>query len=414
MTSACSGTLDDDNFAGDTSAEGGSSAGDSFSEGGDSDSDGASTGDPGDGDSDPGGTGGDSGGDPGGDGGGEGGEGGGDPGQLTAGEWSDLDNWDFWMALGLEGSEWSGQFDAWGFDTRERVPVRVLNEGVPVVDARVVLRDANADVLWTAHTDNEGDAQLWPALLGGEPTWPLTLSSGGVEVEVEVLPSAEDPVLIDVLEPNDSVGLDLMFVVDTTGSMDDELSYLKTELDDVITRVVDELPGQVELRLSVNFYRDVGDDYEVRSFPFTADIDEALTQLSAQSSGGGGDYPEAVHSALADATNNHAWSESARSRLLFMVLDAPPHDTTQVRSSLEQSVTSLAEQGVRVIPLGASGIDKSTEFLMRNIDIVTGGTYTFLTNDSGIGGDHIEPTVGEFDVEQLNDQMVRLIVESMG
>jgi hypothetical protein len=33
----------------------------------------------------------------------------------------------------------------------------------------------------------------------------------------------------------------------------------------------------------------------------------------------------------------------------------------------------------------------------------------FITNDSGIGNDHLEPTVGEFKVEYLNDLMVRLI-----
>ncbi len=45
--------------------------------------------------------------------------------------------------------------------------------------------------------------------------------------------------------------------------------------------------------------------------------------------------------------------------------------------------------------------------------ILTGGSYVFLTDDSGIGGDHIEPTVGEFEVELLNDLLARLIVESV-
>ncbi|PRP97625.1 hypothetical protein ENSA5_33180 [Enhygromyxa salina] len=66
-----------------------------------------------------------------------------------------------------------------------------------------------------------------------------------------------------------------------------------------------------------------------------------------------------------------------------------------------------------MIPVGASGIDKSTEFLMRNIDIATGSTYTFLTSHSGIGGPHLEPSIGEYDVELFNDLMVRLIVEAM-
>ena len=41
--------------------------------------------------------------------------------------------------------------------------------------------------------------------------------------------------------------------------------------------------------------------------------------------------------------------------------------------------------------------------------IYTDGTYTFITNHSGVGNDHIIPTVGEYQVEQLNNLIVRLI-----
>jgi hypothetical protein len=163
----------------------------------------------------------------------------------------------------------------------------------------------------------------------------------------------------------------------------------------------------------VNFYKDDGDAYVVRSFPFTTDVPMVISQIAAQSADGGGDYPEAVHAALSDAVFDHDWSSSARARLMFIVLDAPPHDTQAIRASLTESVLGAAEQGIRVIPLGASGIDKSTEFLMREFDIATGATYTFLTGHSGIGGEHLEPTIGEYQVELLNDLLVRLIVEAM-
>jgi hypothetical protein len=64
-----------------------------------------------------------------------------------------------------------------------------------------------------------------------------------------------------------------------------------------------------------------------------------------------------------------------------------------------------------MIPVASSGIDKYTEYLLRNEAMMTGGTYVFLTNDSGIGGDHLEATVGETVVEYLNRLLVRLINE---
>ena len=356
------------------------------------------------------------GGDSGGAGEGSNGDGDGDiePGQLTAGEWRDLDHWDFWLALGEDGSTWLTEFDHWGFDTRSRVPVFAVSDGEPAIDAPVVIRDASEQVLWQARTDNLGRAELWPTLLtGGEPSWPLTIASGQVSVEIDALPDVLEPVLLELPAAAPPLDLDLMFVIDTTGSMGDELSYIQAELGDVITRVSTQLANDFELRLSVNFYRDVGDEYVVRSFPFTADVDAALTDLAAQSADGGGDLPEAVEQALDDAIHAHQWSSSARARLLFLVLDAPPHDTSTVRENLKASVTAAAEQGIRVIPVVASGMDKSGEFLLREIDIATGGTYTFLTDHSGIGGEHLEPTIGEYEVELFNDLLVRLIVAAM-
>src|SRR5690606_28197460 len=158
----------------------------------------------------------------------------------------------------------------------------------------------------------------------GDIGFPLTIEAGQLSVELQELPGAADPVLLELPPAQPPVDLDLMFVIDTTGSMGDELSYIKAELGDVITRVQSELGNDFGLRLSVNVYRDHGDQYLVRSFPFTTDVPTALGQLAAQSADGGGDFPEAVEAALQDAIFEHEWSPSARARLMFVVLDAPP------------------------------------------------------------------------------------------
>jgi hypothetical protein len=43
--------------------------------------------------------------------------------------------------------------------------------------------------------------------------------------------------------------------------------------------------------------------------------------------------------------------------------------------------------------------------------MLTNGTYVFITNDSGIGNEHLEPSVGEYEVELLNELLVRLILK---
>lgn len=396
---------DDEFDSGDSDGTGSSDGADTFdSEGGDGDGD--DTGDSGAGD----------------DGGGDGGDGDGtetgvdpEPGQLTAGEWRDLDNWSFWRGLFAQGSAWADFDLMWGFDTSLRIPVVVQANDEPIADVAVTLRDAEGGLLWQARTDNLGRAEMWPGLFGADVVAPLTLEADGVELEIASLPDelASDPFLLNLADaPAEPNNLDLMFVIDTTGSMDDELSYLQAELGDVITRVGQELGG-LDLRIAMSFYKDTGEVYVVESYPFTTNLDTALGQLAAHGSGGGGDFPEAVTEALDDAVFYHEWSSSARARMMFLVLDAPPHDTPANRTSMSQSVREAAEQGIRIVPLAASGVDKPTEFLLRDFDIATGGTYTFLTSHSGIGGEHLEPTVGEYQVELLNDLLVRLIVESM-
>jgi hypothetical protein len=81
-----------------------------------------------------------------------------------------------------------------------------------------------------------------------------------------------------------------------------------------------------------------------------------------------------------------------------------------VRSKIKEA----AEKGIMLIPIAASGTDKTTEFLLRYMAIATNGTYTFLTNHSGIGNAHITPTIGNYKVEYLNNLMVRIISKYAG
>lgn len=337
-------------------------------------------------------------------------------GTLTAGEWNDNDNWMFWTDLIDDAeSDYYGYPAVWGFHPTERVTVNVHSEADPAIDAPVSLSDVDGVVIWESRTNAAGVAQLFPSL-STEHTGPFSLTVGEEE-QATVISSLtfpiSQPIEVSLASEEPKEILDLMFVIDTTGSMSDELSYLQTELSDVISQSRQTLLGDVDIRLSVNFYRDFGDAYVTRSFPFTEDISEAISQLQAQSADGGGDWEEAVDSALVNGIEDHQWSDSARSRMLFLVLDAPPHDGEQVINTLQRSVASAAKKGIQIIPIAASGVDKDTEFLLRSMDIATNGTYVFLTDDSGIGNEHLAPTVGQYTVKPLNELLIDLITEAV-
>lgn len=326
-------------------------------------------------------------------------------GTLTAGEWNDCAAFDAWLAL-LEQPYWQGIGESWGLTAQHRVAVRVTDEaGAPCVDTAVELLDGGS-VLYTARTDAAGMAYLYYDVDGAGQTAPESVRAEGVEADVSdgaaelTLPSGGGT----------PQKLDLLFMVDATGSMGDELAYIKAELADVVSRVED--AAGVSVRTSVNFYRDTEDEYIVRYFDFKT-VEQSLQDLAPQTADGGGDYPEAVHTALDNAVNGHSWDEDAV-KLCILVLDAPPHDEADVKAQLRTLLPEAAEKGVRVIPVVSSGSDETTEYLCRTFALLTGGTYVFLTDDSGVGNEHLAPTVGAYTVEPLNDCLVRIIARYCG
>ncbi len=324
-------------------------------------------------------------------------------GLLTGGEWRDNDHWSDWNALYGSRDDWEQFKSDWRIPYEMRIAVTVTSAGKPVEGARVSCPNAFADAV----TDNKGRAYLFYKAING-PTEPITAQYRGLNASVGgVLDNAAVEIELDDVPAAAEKKLDFMIMCDTTGSMWDELSYLQEELKDVITRVRED-NANIPTRLSVNFYRDEGDEYVVREYPFTTDINAACSAIAEQSAAGGGDFPEAVHTALESAINNHDWDEDSV-KILFLVLDAPPHDDVQIVDSVNLLIKQASEKGIRIIPIASSGIDKTTEYLLRTMAFTTGGTYTFLTDDSGIGGGHIEPTVGAYNVEKLNDMMVRIV-----
>jgi hypothetical protein len=198
--------------------------------------------------------------------------------------------------------------------------------------------------------------------------------------------------------------LQVMFIVDTTGSMSDELMYLQKDFASIAADA-----GSDGVTYSVNFYRDEGDEYVTKCNPFSGDIAAVKSLLCDEYCAGGGDTPEAVDKILKAAiTDNTDWADDCE-KIAFLIFDAPPHDG--VEETVVEAVRSAASRGIRLIPVVASNSDRETELFGRAIAAVTGGTYVFLTDDSGVGGDHLEPIIGDYEVELLHDVIVRIINE---
>jgi len=332
------------------------------------------------------------------------------PGLLTAGEWNDNENHSFLLNL-IQTNENFRTFESmWQFDLTNQVKAIVTDGENPVNNSRVELLDAQGNVIYSARTNNKGVAYLFTNLRSTEQNAVAHIRASSATSVMKEFDPAVSSYDFSVSSQTAPKSLDLTFVIDTTGSMGDELEYLKMELEDII-RNVSYNNSNMDIRLSVNVYRDVGDDYVVRSTPFENDINNQIAFLRAQRAQGGGDWEEAVEQALADALEDHDWNDSATAKLMFLVLDAPPHNTESIRNEMHRLTALSSDMGVRIIPIASSGIDKVTEFLLRTLSAATGGTYVFLTDHSGIGEPHIDPTIEQYTVELLDELIVRVINE---
>ena len=330
-------------------------------------------------------------------------------GLVTAGEWNDLDNWAFYQKT-LMKEPFKGFPDDWQMYTNHRIAVALTAKNKPAANATVTLF-RNDTPIWTAKTDNLGRAELWVGAFQKEKELNPTLLRLKVNEQwvstAAISETQVNRIALDETLPSPTNLVQIAFMVDATGSMGDELEFLKMDLKKVINEV-QKTNTQLKISTATVFYRDEGDEYVVKHSPFTEDINQTTEFISLQRADGGGDFPEAVDKALVQL-NQLQWQPEARTRIAFLVLDAPPHNKPAVISSIQYSVKTAAASGIKLIPVVASGIDKTTEFLMRFIAMYTNGTYVFITDHSGIGNKHLEPSVGEYQVEKLSDLMVRLI-----
>jgi len=198
--------------------------------------------------------------------------------------------------------------------------------------------------------------------------------------------------------------LDLQLVIDTTGSMGDELNYLQTELSSILDNVQNTNP-QVSIRTGLVVYRDVGDQYVVRSYPFTDNLGDMQSALNAETFDGGGDYPEAMDQAMAEALS-FEWREQS-AKISLLVADAPPH-SDRVNATWQSALTARSKQ-IHIVPVAASGVAEDAEYLMRSMAALTNSRYLFLTDDSGLGNSHAEPQVDCYVVTRLDGLIKRVI-----
>lgn len=169
--------------------------------------------------------------------------------------------------------------------------------------------------------------------------------------------------------------LDIAFVLDSTGSMSEEISGVKA----TIAAVAAELESfGADIRVGLVEYKDRTDSFVTRVFPLTGDIVDFARRVDRVSASGGGDTPESVNEGLRVAVTQLAWDPRATARIAFLIGDAPPHLDYANDVTYARTVRHAARRGVQIHTIAASGMDLVGQLVFRQIAQFTGGTNMFV------------------------------------
>lgn len=180
--------------------------------------------------------------------------------------------------------------------------------------------------------------------------------------------------------------IDLAFCIDTTGSMKGEIEEVKAKTKEIVAKLSGGKPSPV-IRVGLVAFRDQGDDYVTKVFPFTDDIDKVVKDISSLSAHGGGDAPEAVASALHASVHDLQWDTGSKTlKLLFVIGDAGPtgKDPCDWRAEAKDAIAG----GIQINTIGCDGLEKfkadEGQGVFEQIAKLADGKFEFMSYKSEV------------------------------
>jgi Mg-chelatase subunit ChlD len=156
----------------------------------------------------------------------------------------------------------------------------------------------------------------------------------------------DSPPIEHIVAPVGNPKVDVVFVLDTTGSMSGLIQTAKEKIWSIATTMASAQPTP-EIRIGLVAYRDRGDHYVTKVVDLSDDLDSVYATLMDFNADGGGDGPESVNKALYDAVNNISWSQGSQAyQVVFLVGDAPPHMDYQDEMQYPEIVAAAKKKGI--------------------------------------------------------------------
>jgi hypothetical protein len=199
---------------------------------------------------------------------------------------------------------------------------------------------------------------------------------------------------------------ELVFVLDTTGSMGGLLDGAKKKIWSIANEILRGTP-KPDLRVGLVAYRDKGDAYVTQVTDLTADLDKIYEVLLGFKAQGGGDGPENVRQGLHDALTKISWSkERSAFKVMFLVGDAPPHLDYADVPKVEELCLAAVKADI-VINAVRCGPDPDTGRIWQDIASRSEGTFVSIDQNGGVAA---IATPYDTELGELADKVGRTVV----
>jgi Mg-chelatase subunit ChlD len=211
----------------------------------------------------------------------------------------------------------------------------------------------------------------------------ITFSIGVAIATAWVFNRTEEPAIAPVELRSDGQTMEMVFVLDTTGSMGGLLTGAKQRIWGIVNEVM-QTSSVSSVKVGLVAYRDHGDQYITQVLPLTEDLDKVYTTLMDYRPAGGGDEAENVRRALAEGVGKAGWSQpsSNRVQILFLVGDAPPHDYADEPDTL--TTADLAVKKGIIVNTIQCGTSSSTKQAWEAIARRGQGQYFLIPQNGGV------------------------------
>jgi len=221
--------------------------------------------------------------------------------------------------------------------------------------------------------------------------------------------------------------LDLVFIQDCTGSQGSYIQSATKNIEAICAHIFEsgKLQSQEDLRIGLVAYRDhppQDHTYVTKNFGFSSDISKVHKDLSSLYASGGGDGPEAVTAALAEALNMD-WREHS-SKMVVLIADAPPHGIGEYGDGFDdgspdgndplQIARAMASKGITLFFVACepalSGYSFANDFF-KAITSITSGLMLPLTTADLLTHAIVGSVLENLDMERLVQEVGQAVAQ---